>query len=327
MDTASSTQTAAPPRLIPSLTAGFNLTASRFYLLLVPIALDLLLWFGPHFRLSRLVQPLIEDWSQSVQVLGRGDMLNMAQQAQQLWGLLLQRFNMLSFLSTLPIGVPSLLAGAAPVTTPLGEPVMVEVNGWGQALSGWLLFSLLGLVLGSLYFNLVARSTSPKTEPFHLGRLVWQTGQVLALSLLLILLAVLISIPLVLFTTVLAILSPGLAQLALLLMLFVLLWLLVPMLFTPHGIFSFRQNLILAMLSSARVVRAFLPGVSLFLLAALVLSQGLGYLWTIPPANSWLLLAGILGNAFISTGLLAASFIYYRTALQWVETLRRRISA
>jgi hypothetical protein len=44
-------------------------------------------------------------------------------------------------------------------------------------------------------------------------------------------------------------------------------------------------------------------------------------LWRIPPADSWLTLLGIFGNAFVSTALLAASFIYYRDLNVWVDTV------
>jgi hypothetical protein len=320
-------QTALPPRLMFALTSGFNLVTGHIYLLLLPIGLDLLLWFGPHFSLKALLQPVIEDWLKGIQMMGGSEMLNMSSAIQGLWEVLLERFNLLSFLSTLPVGIPSLLVGTAPVQNPLGAPIAYDVSSWSQAISGWLLFSLLGLVLGSLYFGMVARSTAPQTDQFSLARAVWEAGQVILLTLLLILLLILLTIPITLVTTILAMISPGLAQLALLLMSFILLWLFIPLIFSPHGIFAARQNVLRSMVISARMVRLLFPGIGLFLLAALVLAQGMGYLWHIPAESSWLMLAGILGNAFISTGLLAASFVYYRGAINWVETLRRKTAA
>ena len=43
-------------------------------------------------------------------------------------------------------------------------------------------------------------------------------------------------------------------------------------------------------------------------------------LWHAAPADSWMMGVGILGHAFISTSLLAASFIYYRDLNLWIET-------
>jgi len=51
----------------------------------------------------------------------------------------------------------------------------------------------------------------------------------------------------------------------------------------------------------------------------LVISEGLNILWNMPPADSWLVLVGIAGHAFISASLLAASFVYYRDALTWIQ--------
>jgi len=327
MDTATPTQTTLPPRLIASLVAGFNVVAGRIYLILIPVALDLLLWLGPHFRVREAFQPVITDWISAVQAGGTAEMINMLAAVRQLWDVLLERFNLLSFLSTLPVGVPSLLAGVAPLNNPLGSAPVYEVPSLGQVFSGFLLFSLLGLLLGSLYFGFISRSTTQPVEPFSFPRFIWETGQVLLFVLLLILIVLVLAIPVSIITTILAMISPGLAQLALLFMSFILLWLFIPLVFSPHGIFAAHQIVLRSMLISARMVRLLFPGVGLFLLSALILTQGMGYLWRIPPETSWLMLAGILGNAFISTGLLAASFVYYRGAVRWVEELRRNLQA
>jgi hypothetical protein len=66
-----------------------------------------------------------------------------------------------------------------------------------------------------------------------------------------------------------------------------------------------------------------LPTTSLFILSVLVISEGLDLLWRIPPETSWLTLVGVCGHAFITSALLAASFIYYRDADHWTqETLK-----
>ena len=36
----------SPPRIIPSLVEGFNAVAGRIYLIIFPILIDLILWFG-----------------------------------------------------------------------------------------------------------------------------------------------------------------------------------------------------------------------------------------------------------------------------------------
>jgi len=56
-----------------------------------------------------------------------------------------------------------------------------------------------------------------------------------------------------------------------------------------------------------------------FALIAIVISQGMDLIWLIPSADNWMALVGIFGHAFISTGLLAASFIFYRDMSTWVD--------
>jgi hypothetical protein len=73
--------------------------------------------------------------------------------------------------------------------------------------------------------------------------------------------------------------------------------------------------------ASARLIRLMMPRTSLLFLAILVISEGLDTLWRVPAENSWLSLVGVIGHAFVSTSLLAASFVYYRDATRWVQRL------
>jgi len=124
-------------------------------------------------------------------------------------------------------------------------------------------------------------------------------------------------------TFVLLLIMPGLAQFAVLFGLLAMVWVLVPLVFSPHGIFLRKLNIFQSMYASIRTVRMFFPGVTLFLLIALVFSQGMGAIWRLAPETSWLTLGGIFGNAFILTGLVASSFIYYRAASNWLSQPQR----
>jgi hypothetical protein len=66
-------------------------------------------------------------------------------------------FNVFSFLSTSPLGLPSLLAGRGPVATPAGRPVMWLVSSVPLYLLLWGTFVLLGLLLGAFYFGIIAQ--------------------------------------------------------------------------------------------------------------------------------------------------------------------------
>jgi hypothetical protein len=69
------------------------------------------------------------------------------------------------------------------------------------------------------------------------------------------------------------------------------------------------------------MIRFTFPTSGLFVLLVLAVSQGFNLLWSVPAASSWMTLIGIGGHAFITTGLLAASFIYYRDMSAWLQTV------
>ena len=287
--------------------------------------MDLLLWFGPHLRLRNVLQPYMLEMLKLLQDTTTPKSSTMVGNLGEVWHAFLEHYNLLSTVSTFPVGVPSLMSGQAPLQTPFGAAPIFEVSSLLVAFGGWLLFVLCGLAIGSLYYVSIARVIVPALDKSHItvGALLWQTLQVILLVVIFLVFIMIVLFPTILISSVLALLSPFLSWAALLGMTFVALWLLIPLIFSPHGIFAFRQNVFNAMLNSARMVRYFLPGTGMFLLLTVVLYEGMSILWRTPPDNSWMTLVGIVGHAFISTGLLAGSFVYYRSGLDWVQALRR----
>lgn len=136
-----------------------------------------------------------------------------------------------------------------------------------------------------------------------------------------------LAVPALVFLAILMLISPLVAVLAYLVCLFLMLWLAVPIFFSIHGIFAHSRNVFASISKSFQMLRFAMPSVGWFVILALLISQGLNVLWLVPPADSWMMLVGIFGHAFVSTALLAASFIYYRelntwieNALQWIKT-------
>ena len=96
-----------------------------------------------------------------------------------------------------------------------------------------------------------------------------------------------------------------------------------PLLFSAHGIYVNHLGALVSVQRSMVMTRMTLPTTALFILSIFAISEGLDILWRVPPENSWLTLVGVGGHAFITSALLAASFIYYRDADIWTqETLR-----
>lgn len=329
-----------PPHIIQSLLNGFNAVATHIYLIALPLALDLLLWFGPHLRVDALLAPGLKEFISLMQSNGSADMRATVDGMGTLWQSFLNQYNLVTATSTFPVGVPSLFAGLMPVNNPLGAPLQVEIGSLGEFLLAFVVLTLLGFLVGSLYFSLIARATgqalsaqgpdqlmlsrlTPEQPAFSLGTLGWQTLQVLVLLVLLLVILLVILVPTTLISLVLSLISPFIAQIVLLLVSFTALWLMVPLVFSPHGIFLYGQTALHAMGNSARVVRMMLPGTGMFLVACIIINQGLGMLWAIPPSGSWMALVGVLGHAFIITALLSASFVYYRSGMTYLHALQR----
>lgn len=330
--------TIRPPQLTQSLVGGFNAVANNIWLILLPVAVDLLLWFGPHLRLQKLLLPGLESMIELMQRTAAPEMRPAVENAESVWKLFLEQYNFFNLLSTFPVGVPSLMTGIAPANTPLGLPDQVEVSSYGQMVLGWLALNLLGLLIGSIYFAWVAKSISAipaeldcdsasaasgRSPSLRPGVIVWQMAQALLLVIILVAIVVIMMVPSIFLSSILALVSPILAQFTLIIISLSVMWFLIPLVFSPHGIFLCGQSAFNALFTSRRVVGYSFPNTMLFLAAAFVLLQGLGVLWRTPPANSWMALVGIFGHAFISTGLLAASFFFYRAGLAYVQSIRK----
>jgi len=327
METPTDTVTVHPPRVIPSFIAGFNTIANHIQLILLPILLDLFLWFGPRLRLKTILDSINQDIALSMLEYGTQEMMDMVRMNQELMQLAIDRFNLFSALRTLPVGVSSLMADQGTLLNPLGQPVLLDMPNMLLAIVLWLVFGFVGLVLGSIYFSEVARFCKEITTRFSARKISAQFLQVLLLVVGLIILIIAISIPTSIMVTILALISPGFAQIGLFVILFFVLWLALPLLFSTHGIFYNELGVLKSVLASARLVRYTLPATGLFMIGVILTSQAFNLLWTSAPETSWMVLVGIIGHAFTSTALLAASFLYYRDGLKWIEHITQDVIA
>ena len=316
----------SPPRLTDAFITGFNTVANNIYLIIFPVILDLFLWFGPHIKIKSLLEPITEEFFKGITTGVTPEMLQVVQTSQELWTSILDRLNLMTLLHSYPVGIFSLMSATSPLENPLGKPQSIEVTSVLQFFGFWLAFALIGLLLGSLYFNQVARCCSQEDFSISLKSVGRQTLQVIILTIFLILFLALLSLPSSIVLSIMALINLLLAQAVLILIFLVFVWLLFPLVFSPHGIFYYHQKALSAILASARVVRFSLPTTTLFVLLIILFAQGMNLIWTIPPETSWMMLVGIIGHAFTSTGLLASSFIYYRNNYQWLQENVSRLS-
>lgn len=151
--------------------------------------------------------------------------------------------------------------------------------------------------------------------------------QVLLLALVWLLVVMAIVLPFSCFVTIIMLTGLNLGNISILLFGILGVWLMFPLAFSPHGIFVYRQRVWESLKTGVRLVRLTFPATGLFLLLALLITLGLDTLWQVPPEQSWFSLVGVAGHAFVSSAILAASFIYYRDANRWVQEMLQRVKA
>lgn len=313
-----------PPGVIPAIRSGLDVIANHLAVLLPPLALDLLLWFGPRLSVKNALIRMFTNIMEFYSMNGMANEMQVKQMmtAQELLADFFLKYNLLSLLRTFPVGISSLLQTKMPTVNPLGLKPAIEIDTLGNMAGLFFLLTLCGWALGGLYFNWVSGATGIRQTVSGSGRAVMQT---LLFSVILAAAALMIGVPVMVFLGIIGLIGPELLQIAMFVIALFSAWIIVPIFFAPHGMYLRGQNAFYSIYSSLRMARFTLPSSSMFVLAVFVISQGLNYLWSVPGDNSWIMLVGIAGHAFVTTALLAASFIYYRDMNAWLEIVFERL--
>lgn len=310
-----------PPRIIPSIVEGFNAVAGHIYIIVFPICLDMLLWLGPLVRVKSYFLPLMIEAAQVSSAAYGEQAAGFVESTREIWSNLLDQFNLLFSLRTFPVGIPSLMISYVNSTTPFGDPFMIELVSGNTILVWLLVFLTIGLLLGNLYFALTASAARGNRQPLYLNQILKQTWQSLFLTLILITAATLLALPVSCLLSSVLLVIPSLGTFPFILLGLIAVWVMLPLAFSPHGIFSGDLKAAKSIVTSIRLVRSLMSATGLFFIMLILLGYGLDVLWATPETDSWMLLIGIIGHAFISTGLLAASFIYYDKGIKWLKNL------
>ena len=296
-------ETAQLPSIWATIAAGFDVTAKHFWLILIPVLLDSFLWLGPRLSVRLLLERVVAFWQQeSAAVSGLNVDILLA---------LAPRTNLLTSLSVPVVGVPALMVGLTPETTPL-PTTLIELDSAGLVFLLFLLFSVLGLLLTAVYMTLTASVIRQMPVRQALGKLVVNWFRLMGLIVTLLIFAMMVYIPVIAVGVLAALISQGLASLILVAGAGLILWVAVYLVFAPHGIFVNGRPLGRAMIESLQMMRYFLLSAVTLLLVVILIGQGVDWLLLLADDGSWLTWFGIWGHAFVSTALLAATFIFYR---------------
>lgn len=315
-----------PPKLIPTLLGGFNLVANNIALIALPILVDLTLWLGPKLKITSLMASYFQNLSNLMSQLGSTDLQTQSKSFMGSYTTLVNQFNLGIAIRTFPVGVPSLISRELTIASPL-KSFSYDIPTEGIAILILLVLTVVGFLLGSIFFNGLTRYTAKPVEKLDLKKLISQYGQSLVMFLVLVIVVLILMIPGISLLSIVMMINPSLAQFILIFVVGISLWLVIPLVFSPHGLFVLNQKAFPSMLLSIRMVRFFLPGTGLFVVTAALISEGMNMLWELPDPTTWLALVGIAGHAFFVTALFASSFIYYRDGLRWMQENIQRMPA
>jgi hypothetical protein len=331
--------------IIDALGRGFQKVNRHWWLLLVPVLLDLFLWIGPQASIQQLVDRALSSLEVDLPEVQAVDGIE-AQGWDSVRALaedVVPGYNSFSSLRVGALGVPSLAAwGGARLGAPssyeimwvafalmvnmpqlmvsVGDASFVAPLVWQMPNEAvWLLTSLgltlVGILIGSFYMAALSRTLDEGEDRPSEGlwaRALRFAGRYGVFWLLRLGLLLAVGLPVLLLTMALAALSPGLASLFTTVVLGLATWASFYGIFFVPALAVNEVSIWRAIWNSFNVVlRNFWPTLGLFLLINLI-GGGLTILWQQFSHGSWLTLIGIIGNAYVGTALVVASLLFYR---------------
>jgi len=329
-----------PVGVLAAFAAGFDRVAAKPILILPPLILDLFLWFGPHLTLPFLVSivpdgiaGLVDSFGADPTMVERIDVL------QQMLNLFIERYNLISALSSLPAGmpfnlltalaslpagIPSLMAGVMPANTPIGQTQILEIGDLSSVVVVWAGMTLFGLGFGAFYHRWLAQQAAPEAE-VATGWIVWI--RMVLLFLMVYIGGFLWILFMALLASIVGLLVPLIGTILLFILLSLLFWAAVYMAFTAHGIVLYGFRVVKAMLESVRVVRLNLLSTVGFLFLCFFITWLSMQVWVLPGDDSWYRLLALVGHAFVSATLIAASYIFYQSRRSWLVQMQASLTA
>ncbi|MGQ9493364.1 MAG: DUF7847 domain-containing protein [Anaerolineae bacterium] len=306
--------------IIDTLSDGFDRVTRRLWLLLVPILVDLGIWLGPKLSIRGLSQGVLAALPNASEL---------GTQYEQTLELIQARFtelsastNILTLLSMRFLGLPSLSGSLASEKPPFGiAQRLIEIPTWPTLLGFAVLLILLSFFLGCFCLSLIAQEVREEEPDLaYVLQVTWRSWlRLVKLLSIILLLAAMISSGVGTSIVLLSIISQELSWLALNLFSWMALpiWVYVAIIlfFTSRAIILDDMGIMRSLWNSFHVVHRNFFGTIGFILLINIIQTGLWYIWRMLAINTVGTFIGIMGNAYVSTGLVVASFLFYRDRL------------
>ncbi len=306
--------------VIRSLMGGFERIAEHPILILPPLLLDLAFWLGPRMKVESIVARFLRVIDGAfLPVDPQGELAAQIEAVRTLMADFGQRFNLLTSLSSMPIGVPSLMKSRMPLGSPLGATETMQISGVGSMILLWLAFSVVGIALGTLYHRMIANLDVLPGDRRPIGPLV---GRLMLFTAAVYAAGAALMAGMLIIVSIAGLLSGALSVVLTVLGFSLIFWVALFFVFTPHGIVRYGLGFFRAVVESVQLVRWNVRSTVWFITLAFVIVWLTGQVWFLPQEDSWFSLLAILGHAFVVTTLLAASYVFYQSRREWLVRLQ-----
>jgi hypothetical protein len=187
----------------------------------------------------------------------------------------------------------------------------------------------IGTILTTLQMAMVGQRISE--GHVQIGRLLRRLPamwvRLIGLGAVAAVIAIAILMPFLVLIVVFSFVSAGMARIVQWLSAFVALWLGTFLFFSIHGILMNNRGVLNSLWDSVRVVHWNLSATMMLIFLVFTLTVGLGMAWLQAPMGSWAALLGIGGNAFITTGLAAATFVFFQDRYRYWQEVHAMLLA
>jgi hypothetical protein len=290
---------------VDSLSAGFGVVNGQPWIILIPVLLDLFFLFGPRVSIAPIVSQIVTQpsFTRAFGADATAPAITFAEEA-----------NLLGLLSpagvTLPTIVPALRIAR-------GSFMFLDSAGGAVLLA--LAAILGGSLLGCVYRAILAQQARDgELSPLSLLReavVAWY--RLLVLVVLLFTAGIVVIFPLAFLAALASLATAAATAVMTAIVVTVALAAQLYLFFAPDAIFISRVGPIQAIRRSVEVVHAGVWSALTLAILITVILVGTGQVWiALASQASWGLALGIVGNAYIASGLVAASMLFYRERME-----------
>lgn len=334
MEQSHSDKPAPPIGVIEALASGFDTVVGCFALMLIPLVLDILLWVGPRFTIQPLAEDLyFQEWLPYVMeepgdqrefLQPLTDILSEAASDEDLQ--YLPSGGTLTLMTARAFLLSSRTAEALPFH--FIPPVWII-----DREADWLGIMVAAFVLGTALTTLQIAMVGQQIQGgrLEMGRLfrslplMWL--RLVGFGVVMMAMVLFILMPVSILYAMFLIVGQNAASMVMWFGRFIIIWSGTFLFFTIHGIVMNNRGVLRSLWDSIRVVHWNLPATILLLLLIVTLGVGLSMAWLQAPLGSWLALLGIAGNAFVTTGLIAATFVFFQDRYRYWNEIREMLLA